>query len=439
MEKQFALIHYLTFPESHEQNNILHIILRFTVRIFLALCGLSFLFAFILDGKPASAEPYNLGPGDVVEISVMSRPELTRPYRVRLDGAISFHLLGSVQAEGKTPAELEAELERQFSDVFEGSTSITLEVVDYRSVIVGGEIASPGAYDFRPGLDVAGVVALAGGVAARGETNTVPTQMRVESEMARYALLQSRLSTRLVERARLLAERDGSDQISIPPEAEATLGAAAQDALDAQSRFRAAREEQLSLRLAAEESNRVLAKDEAAAYAERRDLIRSQVTATTEELEVQKGLVERGLARSERSLDLRLSADRYRADELEAVALEVAARQKVSDAEASKKLATAQRKGELAETLAANSAEIAELRTDMELAKRFVSIFGDPAASASFTGAETRYHIRRRNRDEVMIIDASLDTLVLPGDMVEVMIDDPDLVEFAPSTLRVTQ
>ncbi|NOR32834.1 MAG: hypothetical protein GQ539_17240, partial [Sulfitobacter sp.] len=245
MEKQFASIHYLTFSESHEQNNILNIVLRFTVRNFLALCGLSFLFAFILDGKSASAEPYNLGPGDVVEISVMSRPELTRPYRVRLDGAISFHLLGSVQAEGKTPAELEAELERQFSDVFGGSTSITLEVVDYRSVIVGGEIASPGAYDFRPGLDVAGVVALAGGVAARGETNTVPTQMRVESEMARYALLQSRLSARLVERARLLAERDGSDQISLPPEAEATLGAAAQDALDAQSRLRAAREEQL--------------------------------------------------------------------------------------------------------------------------------------------------------------------------------------------------
>ncbi|NOR29839.1 MAG: hypothetical protein GQ539_01940, partial [Sulfitobacter sp.] len=181
------------------------------------------------------------------------------------------------------------------------------------------------------------------------------------------------------------------------------------------------------------------AKDEATAYAERRNLIRSQVTATTEELEVQKGLAERGLARSERSLDLRLSADRYRADELEAVALEVAARQKVSDAEASKKLATAQRKGELAETLAVNSAEIAELRTDMELAKRFVSIFGDPTASASFTGAEAQYHIRRRNRDEVVIIDASLDTLVLPGDMVEVMIDDPDLVEFAPSTLRVTQ
>ncbi len=413
------------------------------MRIFKALNSILLLCVLTWRGTLALADPYTLGPGDVVDISVMSRPELSRTYRVRLDGAISLHILGSVMAEGKTPAALEADLERQFSEVFEGSTSITIEVASYRSVIVGGQVNAPGAYEFRAGLDVAGVVALAGGVGASTEVDSVPSQMRVEAEAARYALLRSRLAARLMERARLIAERDGSTEISVPPEAEAALGPAANDVLDAQSRLRKSREEQLALRLAAEDKRRVLAEDEATAYSDRRNLIQSQVTATLDELEVQEGLAERGLARSQRSLDLRLSADRYRADELEAVALEVAARQKVSDAEASRKTATAQREGDVASSLAATDADIAEIRTDMDLARRFVARFGDPAASASVMGTETQYHIRRRHQNEVDIIDATPDTLVLPGDLVEVVIEDPITPQNAPQTdqpnTRVTE
>jgi protein involved in polysaccharide export with SLBB domain len=395
------------------------------VRQLLAFNGFLYLCAFPIFGQPALAAPFDLGPGDLIEISVMSRPELTRPYRVRLDGAISLHILGNIQAEGKSPADLEAELEEQFSDVFEGSTSITVEVVRYRPVIVGGQVAAPGAYEYMAGLDVARVVALAGGVGVGVAADTVSTQMRVEAESARYELLRARLASRLLERARLSAERDGSDSIAMPAEAEAVLGAAASDLLEAQTNLRASRESQLSLRLAAEDSRRILAEDEAEAYAERRALIRSQVDATMEELLVQQGLAERGLALSQRSLDLRLSADRFRADELEAVALEASAREKVSTAVAGKETATAQREGEVAATLTGIDAEIAEIRTDMGLARRFVTTFGDPASSAMLTGADTQYRIRRYDGKGVTVIEANLDTVVHPGDMVEVVIDDP--------------
>ncbi|MFP7569960.1 polysaccharide biosynthesis/export family protein [Marivita sp. S2033] len=375
-------------------------------------------------GPATSAEQYALGPGDQIEISVMSRPELSRVYRVRLDGAISLHILGEIQAEGKTPADLEKELEENFSEIFAGSTSITLEVTRYRPVIVGGQVVAPGAYDFFAGLDVAAAVALAGGSNAVSGDDDVATQMRVEAEAARYASLRARLAGRLLERARLVAERDGDAAIAMPAEAQDTLGDAAVEMLEGQAALRAVRDEQLSQRLSTGDASRILAEEEAAAYSERRNLIRRQVDATTEELEVQKGLAERGLARSQRSFDLSLSVDRFRADELEAVALEAAAREKASDAQAGQTLAERQRAGEVVQALSEIDAEIAEIRTDIDRARRFVSIFGDPQAAGLGADVTTHYLIRRRDNDSVARIEATPDTPLLPGDMVEVSLDE---------------
>ena len=60
-----------------------------------------------------SVEGYQLGPEDVLLISVWKDEHLTREVVVRPDGMISFPLVGDVQAEGRTVEELRLDLAKR--------------------------------------------------------------------------------------------------------------------------------------------------------------------------------------------------------------------------------------------------------------------------------------------------------------------------------------
>ena len=61
--------------------------------------------------KPATDDPnYIIGEQDVLDISVWKEPELTRAIPVRPDGKISMPLLNDVEAAGRTPLQLAADI-----------------------------------------------------------------------------------------------------------------------------------------------------------------------------------------------------------------------------------------------------------------------------------------------------------------------------------------
>ena len=64
---------------------------------------------------PASIRRYLIGPGDILTISVWKDEALTKDVVVLPDGVISFPLLGLLKAEGKTVAQLKAEIEEKIS------------------------------------------------------------------------------------------------------------------------------------------------------------------------------------------------------------------------------------------------------------------------------------------------------------------------------------
>ncbi|WP_459035955.1 polysaccharide biosynthesis/export family protein [Roseivivax sp. CAU 1761] len=374
---------------------------------------------------PVQASDYAIGAGDRIEISVLSRPELSRIYQVRLDGSISMHIVGSIEAAGRTPAELESFLEARLREVYDGTTSTTIEVAEYRPVIVTGQVADPGAYPFQAGLTVTGAVALAGGLYRLGGDADVNAQMRVESEVARHALMRARLAGALVERARLLAERDGRAEISVPDEARAILRDSIRDLASAQAALRQSRDDQASLRAESGAAALELAEAEAAAYAERQGFIRRQLDATLEELEAQRELSTRGLALTQRLLDLRLSADDYRADELQTVALEAEARQRAREAEAGIEEIAIARARDVSEALAALDAEILEMRVAMDHALRFVRVFAGTSLTDAAIGGDLVYTIHRRGAAGTETVAAAPDMPLRPGDMVEVAHGDP--------------
>lgn len=111
---------------------------------------------------------YVLGPDDTIEISVADHPELTKILPIRPDGKIAFTEVGEMMAAGKTPAtlaaDLKAALEKQRNNV-----NVVVTVVTPRSlrVRIVGAVKSPGVYDYRTGMRVLDLIAMAGGLSSR--------------------------------------------------------------------------------------------------------------------------------------------------------------------------------------------------------------------------------------------------------------------------------
>ena len=50
---------------------------------------------------------------------------------------------------------------------------MTVSVVEYRPVYIGGEVKAPGGYPYKPGLTMDRAIALAGGLTERASVNRI--------------------------------------------------------------------------------------------------------------------------------------------------------------------------------------------------------------------------------------------------------------------------
>lgn len=90
---------------------------------------------------------YQLGVGDVLEITVWGHPELRTTVQVRPDGYITFPLVGDHLAAGKTTAQLAQEIQTELS-AYVVDPSVTVIVAEFRTIRVQvlGEVRTPGYY-----------------------------------------------------------------------------------------------------------------------------------------------------------------------------------------------------------------------------------------------------------------------------------------------------
>jgi len=120
----------------------------------------------------AAAEPYVIGPEDVLEVAVWNNADISRTVPVRPDGKISLPLLHDVQAAGQTPMQLCAAITTALSPFVTGPVvSVIVREVHSVKVTVIGEVKAPGRYEVRSRATVLDVLAMAGGLdqyAARG-------------------------------------------------------------------------------------------------------------------------------------------------------------------------------------------------------------------------------------------------------------------------------
>jgi len=113
----------------------------------------------------ASAQEYEIGAGDILEITTWKEPDFTREeVLVRLDGKLSFPLLNDVQAAGLTTVELKRVIEDGLKD-YVSNPVVTVNVrspLSKRFYILG-EVVNTGEYPLVKHLTVLQAFALAGG------------------------------------------------------------------------------------------------------------------------------------------------------------------------------------------------------------------------------------------------------------------------------------
>jgi protein involved in polysaccharide export with SLBB domain len=130
----------------------------------------------------ASAYDYRLGPGDKVNIKVYGDESLSGSFQVDGNGNFTFPLVGNVQANGVSKADLETAL-RSKLQTYLNDPRVSVEIESYRPFYIIGEVQKPGSYPYVSGMTVINAVAIAGGFTYRAKNDAFPIRRGDRSTM----------------------------------------------------------------------------------------------------------------------------------------------------------------------------------------------------------------------------------------------------------------
>ncbi|WP_162527230.1 polysaccharide biosynthesis/export family protein [Sphingomonas solaris] len=110
---------------------------------------------------------YILGAGDKLRITVFGEADLTGEYNIGGGGSIAFPLIGDIAARGRTPTEIQDTIRTRLGAGYIKDPRVAVEVLEYRTFYILGEVNKPGEYPYRTNLTLEQAVATAGGYTYR--------------------------------------------------------------------------------------------------------------------------------------------------------------------------------------------------------------------------------------------------------------------------------
>lgn len=152
-------------------------------------------------GVAPSIPPYRLQVGDVLGVRLLLNPELNEEVTVRPDGRISTVLAEGVQAYGRTPEQLAAELRRDYGRELR-SPRLSVEVRSFAPsrIYVAGEVNVPGEFiTVGPTLSVLQALARAGGVKLSADTDRIFLVRRGPGDVAQVYAVNYRAAIRAAD------------------------------------------------------------------------------------------------------------------------------------------------------------------------------------------------------------------------------------------------
>ena len=261
--------------------------------------------------SPAGTD-YRLGVGDEVRVKVFEWRSATGDvhewtaldgsYDIGADGAIPLPLLGDLKATGLTPSQLadaiSSQLQSRLNLTIRPQASV--EISQYRPFYILGDVNKPGEYSYRPGLTVLEAISLAGG---RYRINDPGLVLNASGELRVLRLQYNEL---LARRARLEAELNAANAMTVPPELKSQQNdpVVAQLIQREQSMFAAQRDAETSEMNALNQLKSLLS-GEVTALQQKMQNLDQELALRKQEVNNTTALVQRGLAIAPREYELR--------------------------------------------------------------------------------------------------------------------------------------
>lgn len=345
--------------------------------------------------------------GDVLKITAYGREDLTGQYSVQTGPVLSLPLIGALKLGNWTARQLEAELAKAWENRLGSPMSVTVEFAQRAPFYVLGAVNAPGSYPYRSGLTVLQAVAVSGGIEKLKGSDGIRIDMIREREHRLQAL--DKLARATARKARLEAERDGRDRVTLEPpftliSQDQMNGILLEESrlLDTRSRQYAIKEHLLSDQIR-------LGEAEIASYQRQLDT-----------MEGQQGQITREASRIRRvpGQQVRVFELEQRGSTMETTKASIAAsitRAKVAVETARSGIADLReaRQREITEALLDAQQAIQEAEVTLSAAEDVLS-----SSEGSAAGDMLSFKILRNGKDEVQ--NAMSTTLLRPGDLLEV-------------------
>ena len=128
--------------------------------------GSVFLLLVIANAVALAAEStYQIGPGDVLEISVWKDESLSRELVVPPDGVISFPLIGDLDVKYLTVTDVRKAVTKKLSEyVPDATVSVILLNLNSLKAYVIGKVHKPGQFAITMETSVMQILSMAGGI-----------------------------------------------------------------------------------------------------------------------------------------------------------------------------------------------------------------------------------------------------------------------------------
>ena len=139
----------------------------------------------------SSSEPtesnYQIGPQDVLQISVWKDEILSREVVVRPDGFITFPLIGEVLAEDRPVGDVAKEMDERLTQ-FVSDPRITVAVSQVNSfkIYVIGKVNKPGEFQLGQYTDVMQALSLAAGLTPFAREGSIKVLRRIKGDQTTF-------------------------------------------------------------------------------------------------------------------------------------------------------------------------------------------------------------------------------------------------------------
>ena len=116
---------------------------------------------------------YELAPGDRIKVDIFNHIDLSGEYTLNDEGRFSMPLIGTVEANGLNPLELEDLLVSMLRPDYLVNPRVFIQVMNSRLYYLIGEVAGRGAFPYKSGMTYLTAIANAGGYTYRAKQDFV--------------------------------------------------------------------------------------------------------------------------------------------------------------------------------------------------------------------------------------------------------------------------